>query len=1280
MAELRSTLGMAHPPRDAFQIGWICALPIEAAAAAEMLDEKFGILEEQDAADSNTYTIGRIGKHHVVIACLPGGQYGTTSATTVAINMLRTFSQSLRIGLMVGIGGGVPSATHDIRLGDIVISFPEGTCGGVVQYDIGKIIEGGGLERTGSLNSPPKALLTAVSTMRASGLTDDPRYLEYIQNAIERNARTRRNFGRPNAKSDRLFQTEHDHIPNASSCDGCPAEWEETRGEREDSDPQPHYGIIASGNKVIKHGRTREQLRLETGALCFEMEAAGLMLDFPCIVIRGVCDYADSHKNKQWQGYAALAAAAYAKDLLGYVPLSHVIILVNEVQAMTKSALSGISDIRQTQITIKYDDILQWLATDDLLSKHNDLVQRRTEGTGKWFLKSDEFQCWLKDPHQNQTLLCTGIPGAGKTVIVSLVISFLQRHFHTDTSVGTAYIYCDFKQQHLLKPWILIASLLKQLARLHPNFSRVIELYEYHQRYKSRPSVNELIDVFQAVVTSLSRVNIVIDALDECQTNDSLQRFLHIIFSLQAKYGVNISLLATSRHNGNIEGLFGSSLRSEISAGEEDIRSYLDQRVTAFTDQPIKGNEVLRADIVRKILEVANGMFLLAELYANRLADLITISDAKHMLDELDTLLTDSNDGDVTRARALDDAYKEAMSRIMSQTEQRSDLALRVLSWITCAKSPLSPSDLQYALAVEPGTRTLDEDRIASIEALVSLCSGLVVLDQKSHVVRLAHYTTQEYLDRTSSVWFPDAHIEIARVCVTYLSFDRFGFFDSPILPTGTVNEARELMDKFLGTPLCRYATAFWGYHARNTAIEEDQLILNFLQRLKPDSTYCWALRSCLSTMGSHDIILFSLQVAAHFGLAKSISKLSNISTEALPEVSLSEVIGHPTALTMALSTAARWGWRNVIKLLLDQGATIDENTMLVAVEGGAKDFLKLFIAKGPKDLLESCGLKLLERAVQNGEQDIVIILFNEGVKPDSRRLTDLISTASELGYEDITEILLNAGGTPEPTSLSLAIRGGYEGIVKLFLEAGADPEPKLLSIAIQSGHEATVKLLLDAGADPQLAAGDELPPLQNAGSGGHEAIVKLLLEAGANPEPRSLSLAMQRGHEGIVKLLLEAGANPEPRSLSLAIQRGHGGIARSLLDRGFSPDPEGLETSDLIHASKHGMHSVVDFLLDRALDIEAQDPDGWTALRWAIREGHEKVVKSLIQGGADVRSCNKGETVYELALRCDNRFVLRLVEAKLSELHDVSSETDMEPSESELDLDEGDQELNDED
>lgn len=310
---------MATPSKQEFQIGWICALPIEKAAAIQMLDEDYGILHEQEKADTNTYTLGRIGHHYVVIACLPNGQYGNTSATTVAINMLRTFPESLRIGLMVGIAGGAPTADHDIRLGDIVVSCPSDSSGGVIQHDMGKI-EDGKIRRTGSLNSPPKSLLTALSQIRTVELCDDPKYPVYIHQAIRRNKRTQKSFSRPDIQFDRLFQVQYAHPKAAASCSQCPVEWEEERDVREESDSQVHYGIIASGNAVIKDSTTRDAIQKETRALCFEMEAAGVISDFPCLVIRGICDYADSHKNKQWQGYAALAAAAYAKELLAYVP------------------------------------------------------------------------------------------------------------------------------------------------------------------------------------------------------------------------------------------------------------------------------------------------------------------------------------------------------------------------------------------------------------------------------------------------------------------------------------------------------------------------------------------------------------------------------------------------------------------------------------------------------------------------------------------------------------------------------------------------------------------------------------------------------------------------------------------------------------------------------------------------------------------------------------------------------------------------------------------------
>lgn len=136
-----------------YTVAWICALPLEAAPAIALLDKTHPQLS-QPAGDDNAYTLGEISGHNIVIAHLPSGVYGTTSAATVAAQMRSTFS-SIRFGLMVGIGGGVPSTNHDIRLGDVVVSMPTGVFGGVVQYDYGKTVTSGVFQHTGMMNLPP---------------------------------------------------------------------------------------------------------------------------------------------------------------------------------------------------------------------------------------------------------------------------------------------------------------------------------------------------------------------------------------------------------------------------------------------------------------------------------------------------------------------------------------------------------------------------------------------------------------------------------------------------------------------------------------------------------------------------------------------------------------------------------------------------------------------------------------------------------------------------------------------------------------------------------------------------------------------------------------------------------------------------------------------------------------------------------------------------------------------------------------------------------------------
>ncbi|KAL4784165.1 nucleoside phosphorylase domain-containing protein [Aspergillus varians] len=314
-----STLRVAH---DIYTVGWICALPLEAAAARALLDKDHPRLP-QPTGDDNIYSLGEISGQNVVIACLPSGVYGTTSAATVAARMRFTFP-SIRYNLMVGIGGGVPSLNHDIRLGDIVISHPTTKYGGVIQYDHGKTVSRGHLQQTGIMNQPPPVLLNAISQLRANEMMGcSPSIHDMVSEVLTNQVGMRSQYARPSADRDLLFKAAYDHNPaQNTTCVECDRDELIKRDPRASVEPHIYYGLIASGNQVMKHGLTRDKLANEFGIMCFEMEAAGLMNQFPCLVIRGICDYSDSHKNKQWSGYAALTAAAYTKVLLSAVPVT----------------------------------------------------------------------------------------------------------------------------------------------------------------------------------------------------------------------------------------------------------------------------------------------------------------------------------------------------------------------------------------------------------------------------------------------------------------------------------------------------------------------------------------------------------------------------------------------------------------------------------------------------------------------------------------------------------------------------------------------------------------------------------------------------------------------------------------------------------------------------------------------------------------------------------------------------------------------------------------------
>ncbi|KAJ5814050.1 uncharacterized protein N7503_000800 [Penicillium pulvis] len=301
-----------------YTVGWICALHLEYFVARTVLDEKYENSRPVSPNDTNVYTLGRIGTHKVAITVLTDAEFGTASAAIVAANMLRTF-HNIKIGLMVGIAGGLPSRNHDIRLGDVVVNALYDGEGNFIQHDFKISLLGRIFQHTRSLNHLHPMLFTAITRLQAK-YERNANQLEATTNRIlDENIWLRDKYRRPPPSTDRLFKAEviHDLECRDESCIEDPSKLV-PRDERDDSEDKiaVHYGQVASADQLVKNAFIRDRLAAKADILCFGREAPELMSFLPCLVIQGICDYSDSHQNRTWQGYAAMTAAAYAKDLL----------------------------------------------------------------------------------------------------------------------------------------------------------------------------------------------------------------------------------------------------------------------------------------------------------------------------------------------------------------------------------------------------------------------------------------------------------------------------------------------------------------------------------------------------------------------------------------------------------------------------------------------------------------------------------------------------------------------------------------------------------------------------------------------------------------------------------------------------------------------------------------------------------------------------------------------------------------------------------------------------
>ncbi|KAF4497149.1 hypothetical protein FAGAP_6672 [Fusarium agapanthi] len=1154
-----------------YHVGWVCALPTEQTAAIAMLDQRHQNLTKPPN-DNNTYTLGSVGKHTVVIACLPRGKIGNISAATVATNMISTFP-NIKFCLMVGIGGGIPPK---VRLGDVVVSTPVGAFPGVVQYDLGKAHQGGKFERTGALNSPPNALLAALTMVESEHDLTGSRIPDYLEEVEKKWPRLAPKYLNSDSLKDQLFKANYDHV-SKSTADGSVVRIDDQEAEESDTEDdcrfcdtsqtvkrksremRVHYGLIASGNEVIKDSVFRDKLNRDLGGqvLCVEMEAAGLAHNFPCITIRGICDYADSHKNKAWQAHVAAVAAAFAKELLGQVQASDVEReptaekVLNQIHETVLQSETNIGEVKRKMDRKEDVEILDWITPINYGPQQSDNFSQRQEGAGEWLLSCIEFQDWVDT---GKTLFYPGVPGAGKTIITSIVINELTTRFGDDNTVGIAYIYGNYRQHDEQKLDHLLKSLLKQLIQGQSSMpANVKSLYNKHNINGTQPSVDEVSMTIQSVSGLFTQVYIIVGAFDELQAIDGCRnRFLAQIFKLQAQCAAKF--FTTSRFIPEIIDMLEGSTTIEIRAHNEDVLSFLDSKLSQSGQLLQTNREMIKTEITKAV----DGMFLLAQLHFQCVSTKKTLKKMKDALSNLSS-----------GPKAYDIAYKKAMERISGQDQDSKELATHVLSWITCARRVLKTSELQHAWAVEENAVALDKENLPQIDDMISVCSGLVTIDTESGTIRLVHYTTQEYLDRTRDAWFPIAEWEITMTCIRYLSFDVF--------KGGFCRSEKEYEERLTCNPFYDYASHNWGHHALTACMDGDRVILDFLESPAKLSASVQAIVATDYDFGS-----------------RYIRDISHMTTE--------------------VSTAAYFGLSNTVLALLKKGHLADSKgiygwtPLSYAARYGHEEVVKLLIARDDVDPNSNDQLNCetpLSWAAKSGHAAIVkMLLDKQGILADHK----------ELGRQ---------------TPLSLAANYGHVAEVRLLLSRhGVDPNSTCrggrtpLSLAAEKGHNAVVKLFLENKAVLADYANEiDRTPLSFAAENGHELVVRLLLamdtvdanREGSHCRSTPLDYAVEGGHGAVVKLLLpKTRVTCGASLLGSAASKGHGRTLTLLVNSSAIPDQQGkFENATLQATEKPDEHCSPSLL--------RQAPSERSSLHWAVENGQLTLVESLLQKGADI-------------------------------------------------------------
>ncbi|RAH63890.1 natch and ankyrin domain protein [Aspergillus aculeatinus CBS 121060] len=403
---------------DEYSVGWVCTLPIEVEAAKASFDCIHENLLPPDLNlnnnNNNNYILGSLQGHKVVLAfpncraCDDGEEDDKPSLADVATQLQANFT-AVRIILVVGIAGAAPKTNEDIRLGDIVVSNSAVGLPSAIQYAANEEHMEDRHLRDRALGRPTSSLLlTATRKAETAAIFGDSKIDQYLGDIVRKDPVV---FSRPGPEPDLLFQPNYDQTTTdyrESARRDCDPGEDRSRQPRETQGPTVHYGLIASGHHAVRHGTTRDTLPYKQNVLCSETGGTGLKDAAQYLIIRGICNFADSHRSKLWHPYAAVTAAAYAKEVLSFIPK------VSKTVPLTPNPEAGpiLSALLLTRPEVDRKSLIV-------------LKGRRADGTCKWLPQHPRYREWLSNPNQ-PLLWISGGPGKGKTMLAIYITEVLE--------------------------------------------------------------------------------------------------------------------------------------------------------------------------------------------------------------------------------------------------------------------------------------------------------------------------------------------------------------------------------------------------------------------------------------------------------------------------------------------------------------------------------------------------------------------------------------------------------------------------------------------------------------------------------------------------------------------------------------------------------------------------------------------------------------------------------------------------------------------------------------